>query len=98
MELVKNAAELFKKANIEQKRKLLNLLCWNLQIKDGNLAFTMRSPFDLFLDLPNHQEWQGQKDLNPRPTVLETVALPTELYPFMTYLAFLKFVNTIALI
>ena len=25
--------------------------------------------------------WQGQKDLNPRPAVLETVILPTELYP-----------------
>ena len=30
--------------------------------------------------------WQGQKDLNPRPTVLETAALPTELYPYMTYI------------
>ena len=28
------------------------------------------------------REWQGQQGLNPRPTVLETVALPTELYPF----------------
>ena len=27
-------------------------------------------------------EWQGQKDLNPRHTVLETVVLPTELYPY----------------
>ena len=26
--------------------------------------------------------WQGQKDLNPRHAVLETAALPTELYPF----------------
>ena len=26
--------------------------------------------------------WQGQKDLNPQPTVLETVALPIELYPY----------------
>ncbi len=25
--------------------------------------------------------WQGQKDLNPRPLVLETSTLPTELYP-----------------
>ncbi len=25
--------------------------------------------------------WQGQQDLNPRPAVLETAALPTELYP-----------------
>ena len=26
--------------------------------------------------------WQGQKDLNPRHVVLETTALPTELYPY----------------
>ena len=28
------------------------------------------------------KSWQGQKDLNPRHTVLETVVLPTELYPY----------------
>ncbi len=28
--------------------------------------------------------WQGQRDSNPRPTVLETVALPAELYPYQT--------------
>ena len=27
-------------------------------------------------------KWQGQKVSNPRPTVLETVALPAELYPY----------------
>ena len=26
--------------------------------------------------------WQGHKDLNPEPTVLETAALPIELYPY----------------
>ena len=26
--------------------------------------------------------WQGQKDLNPQPTVLETATLPIELYPY----------------
>ena len=27
--------------------------------------------------------WQGHKDLNPEPTVLETAALPIELYPYV---------------
>ena len=27
--------------------------------------------------------WQGQKDSNPRHAVLETAALPTELYPYI---------------
>ena len=34
--------------------------------------------------------WQGQKDLNPRHSVLETDALPTELYPYL-YSVFLRF-------
>ena len=29
------------------------------------------------------EKWQGHKDLNPEPTVLETAALPIELYPYM---------------
>ena len=28
------------------------------------------------------RKWQGQKDLNPRHVVLETTALPSELYPY----------------
>ncbi len=32
--------------------------------------------------LTKESAWQGQKDLNPRPSVLETDALPTELYPY----------------
>ena len=28
------------------------------------------------------RKWQGQRGSNPRPAVLETAALPTELYPF----------------
>ena len=29
--------------------------------------------------------WQGKKASNPRPTVLETVALPTELFPYIRF-------------
>ena len=34
----------------------------------------------------NSQFWQGHKDLNPEPTVLETAALPIELYPYIYYM------------
>jgi hypothetical protein len=34
--------------------------------------------------------WQGQEDSNPRPTVLETGTLPTELYPCATTLLYHK--------
>ena len=31
------------------------------------------------------KKWQGHKDLNPEPTVLETAALPIELYPYIIF-------------
>ncbi len=31
------------------------------------------------------ESWQGQQGSNPRPTVLETVALPAELYPYASH-------------
>ena len=30
--------------------------------------------------------WQGKKASNPRPTVLETAALPAELFPYDIYM------------
>ena len=33
----------------------------------------------------NRRFWQGKKASNPRPTVLETVALPTELFPYIQF-------------
>ena len=35
---------------------------------------------------------QGQKDLNPRHAVLETAALPTELYPYVIYIYLYDFI------
>ena len=37
------------------------------------------------------QVWQGQKDSNPRPMVLETSTLPAELYPYRTHTIILDF-------
>ena len=34
------------------------------------------------------ETWQGQKESNPRHAVLETAALPAELYPYMVGLPF----------
>ena len=44
-----------------------------------------RNPHDSWLF------WQGQKDSNPRHAVLETAALPAELYPYLTTSLFYHF-------
>ena len=59
LELVKDAAKLFKKAKTEQKRKLLNFLYWNLQLEQGKLVFSLRKPFDVFLEEPKDKVWLG---------------------------------------
>ena len=33
--------------------------------------------------IPLNDLWQGQKESNPRHAVLETAALPAELYPYV---------------
>jgi hypothetical protein len=40
--------------------------------------------------------WQGQRGSNPRPAVLETAALPTELYPYGCHCAAARFLRTSA--
>ena len=45
---------------------------WRCGGVSGMTPFGFRTVLDI---------WQGQQGSNPRPTVLETVALPTELYP-----------------
>jgi hypothetical protein len=32
----------------------------------------------------NLREWQGRRDSNPQPLVLETSALPIELHPYVS--------------
>ena len=49
----------------------------------NDLANRPLQPLEYHSDLPNShiKKWQGQKDLNPQPMVLETTTLPIELYP-----------------
>ena len=40
--------------------------------------------WDLYRNsIADSNKWQGQKDSNPRHAVLETAALPAELYPYI---------------
>ena len=39
-------------------------------------------------------DWQGKKVSNPRPTVLETVALPAELFPYIMFSVRYRVINS----
>lgn len=76
LELVQNAGTLFHSATVEQKRKILKLLYWNLELTDGKLGYALRKPFDLFLETAKTEKWLGCQDSNLGMTVPKTVALP----------------------
>ena len=55
---------------------------WNF-IHNGIYKFLKYRKTPYFLNKNTVFNWQGHKDLNPEPTVLETAALPIELYPYI---------------
>lgn len=64
LELAKKAPELFKKANVEQKRKICTLLFSNCSLKDGILDLQLKSPFDRILESSKTGNWRPQADSN----------------------------------
>ncbi len=64
LELVNNAGRLFRSSKIEQKRKLLTLVFQNLSLTNGKAQFSLRKPFELFLNQSGCPEWLGYQDSN----------------------------------
>ena len=44
LDLIQNAGLLFRSSNLEQKRKLINLVFQNLSLKDGKAQYTLKKP------------------------------------------------------
>jgi len=64
LDLVQNAGLLFRSSNLEQKRKLINLVFQNLSLKDGKAQYTLVKPFELFLDEAKCSSWLGSMNPN----------------------------------
>ena len=60
------------------------LTAFKINTLEKVLNITQKKHIRKLLTYPNMLlMWQGHKDLNPEPTVLETAALPIELYPYI---------------
>ncbi|GAB3515849.1 recombinase family protein [Emticicia fontis] len=55
--LLTRSYEFFMAAEISEKRKILNLIFANLSLKGSSLCYTLRKPFELFINVPNSEEW-----------------------------------------
>ncbi|MEM9650436.1 MAG: hypothetical protein AAF969_18330, partial [Bacteroidota bacterium] len=60
--LSSDAYELFKGSTIDQKRQLINFVFSNLQLKGTTLCYSLKKPFDQFINLTNCQEWRALID------------------------------------
>lgn len=55
--LASNAYNLFMSSNIDEKRELINLIFSNLKLINGELRFSLRSPFDKLVNLASYTIW-----------------------------------------
>ena len=64
VELASSAFETFQGSTVEGKRKLINFVFANLELKGEKLDFTLRPPFDMFIKCTKIEEWCALKDSN----------------------------------
>lgn len=64
LNLCKQAPELFKNADIDEKRTLLNLVISNLELDDDKLRWKLKEPYDLVALCNENSNWQGYVESN----------------------------------
>ena len=58
LQLASKAGETFRGSTTEEKRKLINLVFVNLELKAHKLVYTLRPPFDAFVETGKNGEWR----------------------------------------
>ncbi len=65
--LCRQADSLFLQGNVEQKQTLVNSVASNLYLKDGNIGWDYKKPFEILIEGRESQDWLRGWDSNPRP-------------------------------
>ncbi len=55
--LASRAWEIFQSSTIDEKRQLMGYVFSNLELEGSTLRYTLRKPFDLFVNLTPNQKW-----------------------------------------
>jgi site-specific DNA recombinase len=67
LELAKDIVPLYKSANVEQKRQLLNYVCSNWKLTGKNVEYQMKTPFAALAEGRLSSNWLPLKDSNLGP-------------------------------
>lgn len=65
--LASKAAEIFDRSTTEEKRQLIGYVFSNLELKGSTLCYSLKKPFDLFVNLDTYQKWLLDQDSNLGP-------------------------------
>ncbi len=65
--LASRAYDLFESSTIDEKRQLIGYVFSNLKMKGATLRYSLKKPFNLFVELGSYQEWLPGQDSNLRP-------------------------------
>lgn len=66
LELMRKAPDLFENGEIEDLRKLMNMVLSNLELEDKQLRWKLKKPYDNMADCIKTENWLGMRDSNPR--------------------------------
>ena len=75
LQLAANAHKTFNLSKIDKKRKLINLVLSTKKLYGRKLVYTLRPPFDAFVETDKNVQWWARQDLNLRPLRYERSAL-----------------------
>ena len=64
--MAQRAPELLARSEMEHRRRLINLVLQNLTVKDRELRWEYRKPFDTLYRTAKTSNWLGMRDSNPR--------------------------------
>lgn len=59
MQLVLNAPHLFDRSEMEERRRIIELVLQNLEIHDRQLRWQYKKPFDMMASYKNDSSWLG---------------------------------------
>ncbi len=65
--LASKAYDIFERSTIDEKHQLIGYVFSNLQMDGRKLRYTLKAPFNLFVDLVGYKEWLPGPDSNQRP-------------------------------
>lgn len=65
--LASHAFDLFERSTIDEKRQLIGYLFSNLKMEGATLRYSLKKPFNMFVDLASCKEWLPGQDSNLRP-------------------------------